>query len=76
MPFDVESYILYYSQIVNTVNGASSVKRLLNSVSSNVRVVYHTNQMEMDRISSKLEGLPNIEEVYIFNSSSQSFHAV
>jgi len=74
--FDVECYIFSNSQVVDTVNSASSVKRLLDSITFDVRVMYNAYQMEMNRISSKLEGLPNIEEVNIFNSSSESLHTI
>ena len=76
MAFNIERHIFNNSQVVDTVKSASSVKRLLDSVSFNVRVMNDTYQMEMNRISSKLECLPNIEEVNIFNSSSQSFHTI
>jgi hypothetical protein len=52
---------------VDTVNGAGSVERLLNCVTLNVRVVDDTNQMEVNWISSKLEGLPYIEELNVLD---------
>jgi hypothetical protein len=59
--------ILSYSEVVDTVNGAGSVERLLNCVTLNVRVVNDTNQMEVNWISSKLEGLPYIEELNVLD---------
>jgi hypothetical protein len=59
--------ILSHSEVVDTVNGAGSVVGLLNCVALNVRVVDDTNQMEVNGISSKLEGLPYIEELNILD---------
>lgn len=63
MALNVVCNILSYSEVVDTVNGAGSVVRLLNSITLNVRVVYDTNQMEVNWIPTKLEGLPYIEEL-------------
>jgi hypothetical protein len=73
---NVVCYVLSHSEVVDTVNGASSVVRLLNSVTLNVRVVDDTNQMEVNRIPTKLEGLPYIEELDVLNSGDQILHAI
>ena len=76
MALNVVCYVLSHSEVVDTVNGASSVVRLLNSVTLNVRVVDDTNQMEVNRIPTKLEGLPYIEELDVLNSGDQILHAI
>ena len=50
--FDIESDILSQSKVVDTVDGASSVVRLLDGVSFDVGIVNDTYKMEMDGISS------------------------
>ena len=61
---------------MDTVNSAGSVERLLNSVALNVRVVNDSNQMEVNRVSTKLEGLPYIKELDVLNPSYQVLHAI
>jgi hypothetical protein len=68
--------VLSHSEVVDTVNGAGSVVRLLNSVTLNVRVVDDTNQMEVNGIPTKLEGLPYIEELDVLNPGDQVLHAI
>jgi len=58
------------------VNGAGSVVRLLDSVTLNIRVVDDSNQMEVNRIPTELEGLPYIKELDVLNPSYQVLHAI
>jgi len=76
MALNVERNVLSYSEIVDTVNGAGSVERLLNSVTLNVRIVNDSNQMEVNRIPTKLEGLPYIEELNVLDPGYQVLHAI
>lgn len=58
------------------MNSAGSVERLLYSVTLNIRVVNDSNQMEVNRIPTKLEGLPYIEELDVLDPSYQVLHAI
>ena len=76
MALNIVGNVLSHSEVVDTVNGAGSVVRLLNSVTLDVRVVDDTNQMEMNRIPTKFEGLPNIEELDVLNPGDQVLLAI
>ena len=76
MALNVVRNVLSYSEVVDTVNSAGSVERLLNSVTLNVRVVNDSDQMEVNRIPTKLEGLPYIEELNVLNPGYQVLHAI
>lgn len=60
MTLSVISHILSNSQVVDTMDGASSVVSLMDSVTLDVGIVDITNQVVMDRVSTKLEGLTDI----------------
>ena len=76
MALNVVRNVLSYSEVMDTVNSAGSVERLLNSVALNVRVVNDSDQMEVNRIPTKLEGLPYIEELNVLNPGYQVLHAI
>ena len=76
MALNIVGNVLSHSEVVDTVNGAGSVVRLLNSVTLDVRVVDDTNQMEVNRIPTKLEGLAYIEELDVLNPGDQVLHAI
>ena len=67
MALNVVCNVLSHSEVVDTVNSAGSVVRLLNSVTLDVRIVDDTNQMEVNWIPTKLEGLPYIEELDVLD---------
>jgi hypothetical protein len=58
------------------VNSAGSVERLLYSITLNIRVVNDSNQMEVNRIPTKLEGLPYIKELDVLDPSYQVLHSI
>ena len=68
MTHGLVSNILLDSEIVDAMNGDSSVECLPNSILSDIRLVDCTNHMEMNWISSKFEGLSNIVQLDSFNS--------
>ena len=60
--------ILSDSQIVHSVDSASSIVGLLNSVTPDVGVVHSADQVEVNGVSVELEGLSHVIEVHIFDS--------
>lgn len=66
--FGVVGNVIHDAEVVNSVNSASSVVGLMNGVSSDVRFVNDANQMEMNRVTTQLEGLANIEKLGVFDS--------
>jgi hypothetical protein len=62
--------IVLNSQVVNSMNSDGSVVSVVNGVIPDVRVVNCSNHVEMDRVSSQLEGLSNLLELSILNSTS------
>ena len=53
------------------MDGACSVVRLMNGVTTNIRGMDNSDQMEMNRVATKLEGLAHVEQLDVFNSSDQ-----
>lgn len=76
MTLDVICYILYKPQIMNSVNSASSVVGLMDCITNDVGVVNSSDQMEMDWISTQLEGLAYIEKFDMADSRCECFHAI
>lgn len=69
---DPISNILLDLQIMDTVDGAGSVETIVNSVTVDIRFVDCTNQMEMDSVSTHLEGLACISNFRVGNSGDCS----
>jgi hypothetical protein len=67
------SHIVLDLQVVYSMNGHSSVVSLPDSIVSDIGLVDCSNHMEMDWVSSKLEGLTHVVELYILNPSNARF---
>ena len=61
---------------MNSMNSTSSVVWLMYSITLNIGIMNRSNQMEMNRISSKLESLTHIKEFNIFNSCYQALFTI
>ena len=63
-------HIILYLEIMDTMNCDSSIVCLPDCIVTNIRLVDSSNHVEMDWISSKLEGLTHIEELSVLDSSN------
>ena len=62
--------IVLHSEVMNTMNGHSSVESVMNRIVSHVRRVHSTNHMEVNWVTTKDEGLSHICQFDTVNSSS------
>ena len=71
MSFYIIGYIIYQSEIVNTVNSASTIIRLMNRISLDIGVMNSSDQVEVNWITTELKFLSTIKEFNVFNSRYQ-----
>jgi len=65
----VEGEIVYQPQVLGAMDGESSVKRVMDGITNGIRLLYFTNQMEMDWVSSLFKSLPYIVELCVSKMS-------
>jgi uncharacterized protein YceK len=59
--------VVFYCEVMHTMNGCASIVTSIHSVTSHIRLSDSANHMEVNRILSKEEGLTNIFELHILN---------
>jgi len=62
--------VVEHSEVVNSMSGHSTVVGLVDSVTTHVRLVHSSNHMVMEGVATKLEGLTNILEFDVLDSSN------
>ena len=65
------SNVIFNSKVVGTMKSEGSVVAIMDSVVLGIRLMDSTDHVEMDSVSSDLEGLPYVME---FNSVDSSYH--
>ena len=64
------SNIISNSQIMNGVNSDSSVVSMMNCITVHITIMDCTYSMEVNRVSTKLEGLTNVSQFNILDPSN------
>ena len=59
--------VFFYSEMMYTMSSYGSVVGVVNCVTNNIRLVYVSNKMEVDRITTKLESLTDVLHFNITN---------
>lgn len=75
MAHSVVRYVVLDFEVVNSVDGDSTVVRLVDGIVAHVGLVHSSNHVEMDWISSQLEGLTDIGELTVLNATDDRFIA-
>jgi hypothetical protein len=68
----VVRHIILHAQIMNSVDGDSSIEGVVDRIIADVRRVHCANHMEMNGVGSEDEGLADVEELNTVNSCSRS----
>ena len=71
MPQSIEVHVVLNSEVVNPMNSRASVVGVMNGITSDVRVVYCADHVEVKRVSSELESLPDLSQLSELDSTSQ-----
>ena len=66
----VEGHIVENSEIMNAMQSDGSVVGVPDGISLNIGLVYSSNHVEMKRVTTQFEGLANISELNVLNSSN------
>ena len=73
MAHGIVRHIVLHLEIVHTVNSHGTVVRLMNGIVAHVRLVHGANHVEMDGVSSELEGLTDVSELDVLNATDDGF---
>ena len=61
--------IVLNPQVVHTMDRCTTVKRLMNSIATHVRLGHLANHMVVDGVPSELEGLADVEELHVLDAA-------
>jgi len=75
MAHSVVRYVVLDLEVVNSVESDGTVVRLVDGIIAHVGLVHSSNHVEMDWISSQLEGLSDICELTVLNATDDRFIA-
>lgn len=65
----VERHIIFDCEVMNSVRSYGSIIGVVNCVSDDMRLVYISDHVEVDWISSEFEGLTNVLKLNVANMS-------
>jgi hypothetical protein len=68
--------VLLDPEEVGPINGHCTVERLVHGVSSNIRVVYVSDHVEVDGVPAQLEGLSHVGEFAVAQPGCQGVVAI
>jgi len=68
MTLNVVTNIVDQSHVMSSMEGEGPVEALVRAKSLAVRLMYCTNHMEMNGVSTDLEGLSNVSELDVLQS--------